>query len=58
MFITCQLGALEDSVVFEVMWEVADLVWKARSRSRVLQKVSEARGVDAGKSSERACTLS
>lgn len=33
MFITCQLRALEDFLVFEVMWEVTDLVWKVLSRS-------------------------
>lgn len=39
MFITCQLRALEDFIVFEVVWEVADLVWKALSRSRDLPEV-------------------
>lgn len=41
-FITSQLRALEDFIVFEVTWKRADLAWKTLPRSRHLPKVLRA----------------
>lgn len=59
MFVTSQLRALEDFLVFEVIWEVADLVWKVLSTSGDLSDIlTQACGVDVGKPSGKACALS